>query len=90
MMVMTAKVNMKKVMMALAAVAAVILALSLLLDGNKEAKPETSQTTGASQPATRASDARRSTMARLDVPRRAWRMHRGAPDAFRTPQTRRP
>ena len=39
MMVMTAKVNMKKVMMALAAVAAVILALILLLDGNKEAKP---------------------------------------------------
>ena len=58
MMVMTAKVNMKKVMMALAAVAAVILALILLLDGNKEAKPETSQTTGASQPSAGSNDSR--------------------------------
>ena len=55
MMVMTAKVNMKKIMMALAAVAAVILALILLLG---EAKPETSQTTGASAPSVGSNDSR--------------------------------
>ena len=58
MMVMTAKVNMKKIMMALAAVAAGILALILLLGGNEEAKPETSQTTGASTPSVGSNDSR--------------------------------
>lgn len=58
MMVMTAKVDMKKIMVALAAVAAVILALILLLGGDGGGEPEGSQTTGASAPAVGSNDSR--------------------------------
>ncbi len=46
MMVMTAKVNMKKILAALAAVAAIILALILLLGGNDPAQPTAASVSG--------------------------------------------